>query len=322
MNKKQSKFRETRGNGHPSQNNLPPIDKFHPDYWYYREEMDEPDDIDINYENESKNRNKKVIRLTETDLHNVIKSCVRNVLNESDYMDDGNLEGQYYKNPDSMWTYGTNLNPAGVDGLDPHSIRRSGNGNKNADNRASWDYFDAVRDGADMKMRSRLNADANRQPNKWELYDYMYGWNEKKGDYDTPMSMFKDELDKQWQDTKNKEKYSKMADSRPLHRKGSLNRAMEEAIRKTVNKILREEYFNKNVPNDSLFSLNGNYEVYVDGQILNATIDVENEFFEIGEWSLDGKEAIDAITQIYDFYKHSNNTIESAIEQYAYDALR
>ena len=53
---------------------------------------------------------------------------------------------------------------------------------------------------------------------------------------------FKDNLDKQWQDTKDKEKYSKMADSRPLHKKGSLNRAMEEAIRKTVNKILREEY--------------------------------------------------------------------------------
>jgi len=42
-------------------------------------------------------------------------------------------------------------------------------------------------------------------------------------------------LDKQWQDTKDKEKYSKMADSRPLHRKGSLNRAMEEAIRKGNN---------------------------------------------------------------------------------------
>lgn len=187
---------------------------------------------------------KQTIRLTESDLHNLIKSCVRNVLNESDYMDDGNLEGQYYKNPDSMWTYGTNLNPAGVDGLDPHSIRHSGNGNKNADNRASWDYFDAVRNGADMKMRSRLNADANRQqhPYKEDLYNYMEGWNEEKGDYDTPMSMFKDELDKQWQDTKDKEKYSKMADSRPLHRKGSLNRAMEEAIRKTVNKVLREEY--------------------------------------------------------------------------------
>lgn len=91
-------------------------------------------------------------------------------------------------------------------------------------------------------MRSRLNAHAYGRPNKWELYDYMYGWNEEKGDYDTPMSMFKDELDKQWQDTKDKEKYSKMADSRPLHRKGSLNRAMDESIRKTVNKILREEY--------------------------------------------------------------------------------
>lgn len=37
---------------------------------------------------------KQTIRLTESDLHNLIKSCVRNVLNESDYMDDGNLEGQ------------------------------------------------------------------------------------------------------------------------------------------------------------------------------------------------------------------------------------
>lgn len=82
MNKKATKFRETRGNGHPSQNNLPPIDKFHPDYWYYREEMDEPDDIDINYENESKNRNKKVIRLTESDIHRIVKESVKKVLNE------------------------------------------------------------------------------------------------------------------------------------------------------------------------------------------------------------------------------------------------
>lgn len=82
MNKKATKFRETRGNGHPSQNDLPPIDKFHPDYWYYREEMDEPDDIDINYENESKNRNKKVIRLTESDIHRIVKESVKKVLNE------------------------------------------------------------------------------------------------------------------------------------------------------------------------------------------------------------------------------------------------
>ena len=62
-------------------------------------------------------------------------------------------------------------------------------------------------------------------PSKYELRNYMNGWNDERGDYDTPNSLFKDKLDKQWQDTKDREKYSRMADSRPLHRKGSLNRA-------------------------------------------------------------------------------------------------
>ena len=84
MNKKPTKFRETRGNRHPSQNDLPSIDKFHPDYWYYREEMDEPDDIDINYENESRHRNKKVIRLTESELKHIIAESVRSILHEND----------------------------------------------------------------------------------------------------------------------------------------------------------------------------------------------------------------------------------------------
>lgn len=97
---------------------------------------------------------------------------------------------------------------------------------------------------------------------------------------------------------------------------------LRHIISESVRRVLNEEYFNKNVPIDSMLFLDGDYEVYVDGKILNVTIDVENEFFEIGEWSLDGDEAIDAITEIYNFYNHSHNTIESAIEQYAYDALR
>ena len=97
---------------------------------------------------------------------------------------------------------------------------------------------------------------------------------------------------------------------------------LRHMISESVKRILNEEYFNKNVPIDTLFFLNGDYDVYVDGKMLNATIDVENEFFEIGDWSLDGDEAIEAITEIYNFYKHSNNTVESAIEQYVYDALR
>ena len=97
---------------------------------------------------------------------------------------------------------------------------------------------------------------------------------------------------------------------------------LRQIISESVRRVLSEGYINKNVPNVSLASLDGNYDVYVDGKILNATIDVENEFFEIGEWSLDGEEAIDAIKNVYDFYNYSNDTIESAIEQYAYDALR
>lgn len=174
----------------------------------------------------------KTIKLNRNQLINLISESVNRIINESDYMDDGNLERQYRKNPDSMWTYGTNLNPEYVSGLDPHSMRNSGNGNKRADNLASWDYFDAVRNGADMRMRNRLDADAYEQnnPHKNELYAYMHGWNQEKGRYDTPMSMFKDELDKRWQDTKDLEKASRMANSRPLHRKGSLNRDINESV--------------------------------------------------------------------------------------------
>lgn len=174
----------------------------------------------------------KTIKLNRNQLVNLISESVNKIINESDYMDDGDLERQYGKNPDSMWTYGTNLNPEYVSGLDPHSMRNSGNGNKRADNLASWDYFDAVRNGADMRMRNRLDADAYEQnnPYKRELQAYMHGWNQEKGRFDTPMNMFKDELDKRWQDTKDLEKASRMANSRPLHRKGSLNRDIKESV--------------------------------------------------------------------------------------------
>jgi hypothetical protein len=37
---------------------------------------------------------------------------------------------------------------------------------------------------------------------------------------------FKDELDKKWKSQQERAKYEKMADSRPLHRKSSLNREL------------------------------------------------------------------------------------------------
>ena len=146
-------------------------------------------------------------------------------LKESDYMDDGNLESQYGKNPDSMWTYGTNLNPSVVDGLEPNQVRHAGNGNIKNDNNASWDYFDAVSNGADMKMRNRLDADYRERTN-----NSPFNGIRKRMDMamafprQTPNERFKQDLDKQWKDTQDIEKYSRQADSRPLHRKGSLNR--------------------------------------------------------------------------------------------------
>lgn len=147
-------------------------------------------------------------------------------LKESDYMDDGDLESQYGKNPDSMWTYGTNLNPSVVDGLEPNQVRHAGNGNIKNDNNASWDYFDAVSNGADMKMRDRLDADYRERTN-----NSPFNGIRKRMDMamafprQTPNERFKQELDKQWKDTQDVEKYSRQANSRPLHRKGSLNRA-------------------------------------------------------------------------------------------------
>ena len=147
-------------------------------------------------------------------------------LKESDYMDDGNLESQYGKNPDSMWTYGTNLNPSVVDGLEPNQVRHAGNGNIKNDNNASWDYFDAVSNGADMKMRNRLDADYRERTN-----NSPFNGIRKRMDMamafprQTPNERFKQDLDKQWKDTQDIAKYSRQADSRPLHRKGSLNRA-------------------------------------------------------------------------------------------------
>jgi hypothetical protein len=92
MNKKLTNFRQS--SRHPSQNDLPPIDKFHPDWWYYRQEMDEPDEINNNYRNESRNMNKKLIRLTESDLHMIVKESVNRILRES--TDYAEVRSDYY----------------------------------------------------------------------------------------------------------------------------------------------------------------------------------------------------------------------------------
>ena len=59
-----------------------------------------PMDIEVkeymnNSKNESKNMNKKLIRLTENDLHRIVKESVNRVLRESQFMNDENIASQY-----------------------------------------------------------------------------------------------------------------------------------------------------------------------------------------------------------------------------------
>lgn len=77
-----------------------------------------------------------------------------------------------------------------------------------------------------------------------------------------------------------------------------------------------------NLTKDELAFIDGEYTIHFDGDEMKAYIDVENEEFSIGDWHVDGEEAINAITEVYLFYNHSKDTVESAIEQYAYDLTR
>ena len=77
-----------------------------------------------------------------------------------------------------------------------------------------------------------------------------------------------------------------------------------------------------NLTKDELAFIDGEYTIHFDGNEMEVYVDVGNEEFSIGDWHVDGEEAIDAITDVYLFYNHSKDTVESAIEQYAYDLLR
>lgn len=128
--------------GRPSQNNMPPIDRFNSDYWFYRQEeapydptYDEGylEDYTVNNDEEFKDDTdylgieenkqyktnkhmKRTIRLRESELRNMISESVRRVLNEK-FEDDfnaardkhvgrGGMFGMELKNSEGEWQYG------------------------------------------------------------------------------------------------------------------------------------------------------------------------------------------------------------------------
>lgn len=53
------------------------------------------------YKNENTNMSKRIIRLTESDLHRIVKESVNRILKESDYVSSGyaDKDGEIYRNP-------------------------------------------------------------------------------------------------------------------------------------------------------------------------------------------------------------------------------
>ena len=164
-------------------------------------------------------------------------------LDDSEYMDDGDLEPQVHKITPKTWS-------EECDGYFPYMIRNSGKGNKKADNACSWDYFERIRDGVRDSMARKAKTKQSLRAGKPTMID-----KEMKQDWITSRRLpriggtyygfptayddFKKELDKRWENQIEAEKYEKMADTRPLHRKGSLNRELDEKIRRETSKIIR-----------------------------------------------------------------------------------
>lgn len=178
---------------------------------------------------------KRTIRLTESEIKNIISESISKIMEDK------------YPNPQGRPESRTNPYPEYASDFDDeepmfpipnksrlHTLDRT------TDSFSDWQdgdhaYYD---DGEVYPSAEWSDTDMYGRPS----HHSQWAIDADKDLEKMQNQRFKDNLDKQWQDTKDKEKYSKMADSRPLHRKGSLNRAMEEALRKTVNKILREEY--------------------------------------------------------------------------------
>ena len=93
---------------------------------------------------------------------------------------------------------------------------------------------------------------------------------------------------------------------------------LHSIVKQSVNRILKESIDIY----ESVYDLDGEYYVYTGEESATAIIDTENQYFSIGDWSLEGEEAMIAIGRILSFINYSKCDVEDGIEQYIYDELR
>ena len=85
---------------------------------------------------------------------------------------------------------------------------------------------------------------------------------------------------------------------------------LRNIVKEVVSKVLEEQ------------SIDGKYQVYINGEPKNVYINSSEPIIKIDDYDIYGQDALDGVEQIKGFLSYNNCGVESAIEQYLYDMLR
>ena len=168
-----------------------------------------------------KNMKRQVIRLTEGDLHRIIKESVNNILYEYfDYRDFEESEPSLNSNHPYWIDSEGNVRASrlGVDDID--GVYNTKKSQINHD----WHDIDKKRRIEQMMTKDAMELHPNFQKNM-----NSFNQNTKSAAKEYIQSggdAMKDEWDEQWNKQMEFNKINNQANSRPLHRKGSLNREL------------------------------------------------------------------------------------------------
>ena len=163
---------------------------------------------------------KKLVRLTEGDLHRIIKESVNNILNE--YFDYREFEkSEPSLNYKSYWIDSdgnVRVGRLGVDDID--GVYNT----KDSQIKHDWSDIEKKRriermmtnDAMELHPNYQKNMNPFNQNTKRAAREYIQNGNDT----------IWDEWEKQWKKQSELDKVNQLADSRPLHRKGSLNKEL------------------------------------------------------------------------------------------------
>lgn len=160
------------------------------------------------------------IKLTESKLKQIVAESVKNILNEYfDYRDFEKSEPSLNSNPNWIDSEGNvRAERLGVDDID--DVYNT----KDSQIKHDWSDIEKKRRIERMMTKDAMELHPNHQKNM-----NPFNQNTKRAASEYIQSggdAIRDEWEKQWEKQSELDKINQLADSRPLHRKGSLNREL------------------------------------------------------------------------------------------------